>query len=375
MARSRLETHLERGAAEWPQALVGPSSMAKMRRAAEAFFPREVAGLFAECHLSSPERTDLVARVVAADRSRLRDGGSCPEEFLPLVRLWCDAGHVAFQLPAIDIEWDEDSGQPFACPYFEPDLIRGHRAIEARRRARAALGQERLALANGPSLLRALDPSIPEAWLERLAECIHALPEYGVLIPGWSQLNRPGDAARPALRVIIALPREALPSYLERLRWGGELSRATASMGLLRPSSPWIGFDADIGGAGLGLRLGFYQEHQCVRSDDADLTAVLERDEIDRLCEPERLRGLRDWVARQPRQPDLGQGRSLSLKLVIGAAPEPVVKAYVSTFDVPVAMRRSESAVLESAVLEGSMAERPPAELSLDQRSLPQRRG
>lgn len=346
---SRLETHLTRGAEEWPHSLVGPLSMSRLRRAALGF-PKELAGLFAECHLSSPERTDLVARVVARDRFRLRDGGSCPEAFLPFVRLWCDAGHVAFQLPAIDIEWDEDSGQPFLCPYFEPDLIRGHRAIEARRRARAALGQERLALANGPAVLRALDPSIPEAWLERLAECIQALPEYGALIPGWSQLRRPGRAARPALRVIIALPRHALPSYLERLRWGGELSLAAASMSWLRPSSPWIGFDADIGHDGLGPRLGFYQEHQCVRSDDPDLAQLLARPEVERLCQPARLHGLRDWVARQPRQPDLGQGRSLSLKVVIGASPEPVVKAYVSTFDVPVAMRRSESAVLESAI-------------------------
>ncbi len=345
---SRLEAHLARGAAEWPPDLVGPRSMSRLRRAAGGF-PQELEGLFAECHLSSPERTDLVARIVAHDRFRLRDGGSCPEAFLPFVRRWCDPEHVAFQLPAIDLEWDDDSGQPFLCPYFEPDLIRGHRAIEARRRARAALGQERLALANGPEVLRALDPSIPEAWLERLTECIHALPEYGALIPGWSQQRRPGGAARPALRVIIALPRHALPSYLERLRWGGELSRATASMSWLRPSSPWIGFDADIGEDGLGPRLGFYQEHQCVRSDDPDLSLVLGRSEIERLCDPARLRGLRDWVARQPRQPDLGQGRSLSLKLVIGASPEPVVKAYVSTFDVPVAMRRSESAVRERA--------------------------
>jgi hypothetical protein len=340
---ARLRLHLELGAAEWPRDLVGSSSLSNMRNAAGGF-PHEVAGLFAECHLSLPERTDLVARVVAADRFRLRDGGSCPSSFLPFVRLWCDAEHPAFHLPAIDIEWDDDSAQPFLCPYFEPDLLRGHRAIEARRRQRAALGQECLALARGPAVLRALDSSIPEVWLERLAECVHALPDYGLLIPGWSQRTRPGGAARPALRAIIALPRHTVPSYLECTRWGGDVSEALAWMNLLRPSSPWIGFDVDIGDAGLGSRLGFYQEHPCVRSNDSDIADALARLAIVSLCEPKRLRGLSEWVTRQPAQPERGQGRSLSLKLVIGASARPVLKAYVSTFDVPVAMRASESA-------------------------------
>lgn len=357
---SMLGVHLDLGAAEWPRELVGSLGESGMREAA-AGFPHEVAGLFAECHLSLPERTDLVARVVAADRFRLLDGGGCPSAFLPFVCLWCEANHPAFHLPAIDIEWDADSARPFLCPYFEPDLIRGHRAIEARRRQRAALGQQPLALAHGPAVLRALDSSVPELWLERLAECVHALPDYGVLIPGWSQRTRPGGAARPALRAIIALPRHAVPSYLERSSWGGDVSEALAWMDLLRPSSPWIGFDVDIGDAGLGPRLGFYQEHQCVRSGDTDIADVLARPAIASLCEPSRLRGLHEWVARQPAQPDLGQGRSLSLKLVIGASARPVLKAYVSTFDVPVAMRQSESAVAASeagggGVEEGSQA-------------------
>jgi hypothetical protein len=283
----------------------------------------------------------------------LRDGGHCPSSFLPFVRLWCDAEHPAFHLPAIDIEWDDESAQPFLCPYFEPDLLRGHRAIEARRRQHAALGQECLALARGPAVLRALDPGIPEVWLARLAECVHALPGYGVLIPGWSQRTRPGGAARPALRAIIALPRHAVPSYLERSRWGGDVSEALAWMNLLRPSSPWIGFDVDVGDAGLGSRLGFYQEHPCVRSNDSDIADVLARPAIASLCDPSRLRGLSEWVARQPAQPDSGQGRSLSLKLVIGASARPVLKAYVSTFDVPVAMRASESAAAAGCIVEG----------------------
>jgi hypothetical protein len=201
-----------------------------------------------------------------------------------------------------------------------------------------------LALANGPAVLRALDSEIPETWFERLAECIRALPEYGVLIPGWSQRTRPGPAARPALRVIIALPRQALPSYLERLDWVGDVSEALSWMNMLRPSSPWIGFDADVGEAGLGHRLGFYQEHQCVVGSDTEIAATLDRFERSGLCEAARLAGLRQWLAQRPAQPDFGEGRSLSLKLVTHArsSERPTVKAYVSTFDVPVAMRRSE---------------------------------
>jgi hypothetical protein len=118
-------------------------------------------------------------------------------------------------------------------------------------------------------------------------------------------------------------------------------------MNMLRPSSPWIGFDADVGEAGLGDRLGFYQEHQCVAGGDPEIAATLDRFERSGLCEPSRVAGLRQWLARQPAQPDFGEGRSLSLKLVAHARSSalPTVKAYVSTFDVPVAMRRSEALV------------------------------
>jgi hypothetical protein len=338
-----IDFHLDLGQEEWPRELVGPLDLSNMRRAAQAF-PSEVAGIFAECHLSLPTRTDLVARILARDRQRLLESGGCPEGFLGFVRYWCSEGHAASILPAIDIECD-DGGTAFLCPYFEPDLIRGHRAIAARRRRELALGADCLALSHGPPVLRALDPEIPERWLERLAECVEALPDHGVLIPGWSQRKRPNGAARPALRVIIALPRHALPSYLAHLHWRGKVTEALSSMDLLRPSSPWIGFDADIGEAGLGDRLGFYQEHHTVCSADPELSDTLARLEAKGWCEPERLQGLRRWVARQPAQPEPGQGRSLSLKLVTAEGVQPTVKAYVSTFDVPVAMRESECAV------------------------------
>jgi hypothetical protein len=344
MTPQTLDAHLDVGAEEWPRELVGPLALARMRQGAR-HFPAHVAGIFAECHLSEPERTDLVARVVAKDRTRLVDEWRCPTAYRGLLERWCEPTHPAYLLPALDIEWDADTERPFVCPYFEPDLIRGHRAIEASRRERAARGLESLSRVNGPEVLRTLDPSIPERWFERLTECIEALPEYGVLIPGWSQLTRPGDGSRPALRAIIALPRQALASYLQRLGWPGNVYEALSSIDLLRPSSPWIGFDADIGSGGLGRRLGFYQEHQCVFREDADIAGTLERFSARGLCDPARLSALSAWVARQPAQPELGQGRSLSLKLVTGMSEQPSVKAYVSSFDVPVVMRQSESAV------------------------------
>lgn len=348
MTPRTLDAHLDIGAEEWPPNLVGPRGLERMRQGARQF-PPIVAGVFAECHLSAPERTDLVARVVAKDRNAVLAQWRCPTAYRALLERWCDPTHPAYLLPALDIEWDAGTELPFVAPYFEPDLIRGHRTIEARRRERAARGLGRLARDNGPAVLRALDPGIPERWYERLAECIDALPEYGVLIPGWSQLTRPGDGSRPAIRAIIALPRHALRSYLERLGWPGNVHEALYSIELLRPSSPWIGFDADIGADGLGPRLGFYQEHQCVVRGDADIASTLDRLEARGLCDPARLAGLAAWVDRQPSQPDFGQGRSLSLKLVTGTGAvgaRPAVKAYVSSFDVPVVMRQSESAVI-----------------------------
>lgn len=322
----------------------------RLRRAQDVF-PADIAGLFAECHLSHPERTDLVARVLAEDRRRLLEPGLCPESLLPFVRRWCTPADPLGALPAIDLAWDAGCEGAHLCPYFEPDLIRGHRAIEAEHRRRVARGEPRLALALGPTVLRALDPALPESWLERLSECVAALPEYGVLIPGRSERSRPGERAS-ALRVIIALPRCSLAAYLERLRWPGKMSEAITRMDLLRPSSPWIGFDADIGAAGLGQRLGFWQEHPSVCSEDPELEETLER--LASACVPARLRGLRAWVASQPRQPPIGQGRSLSLKLVSRGGEPPQLKAYLSTFDVAPAMRRSEESVRSSGARSGS---------------------
>jgi hypothetical protein len=142
-----------------------------------------------------------------------------------------------------------------------------------------------------------------------------------------------------------------LPSYLERLHWVGDVREALSWMNMLRPSSPWIGFDADICAAGLGPRLGFYQEHPCVSSVDPELAATLDRLEVAGLCQPRRLRGLRQWVEQRPAQPAPGEGRSLSLKLVTVASgsTSATAKAYVSTFDVPVVMRRDEVLVAPGA--------------------------
>ena len=160
MTPRTLDAHLDAGAEEWPHQLVGPHTLRRMREGAQ-LFPRHVAGIFAECHLSEPERTDLVARVVAKDRTLLLDEWRCPSAYRELLERWCEPTHPAYLLPALDIEWDADTAQPFVCPYFEPDLIRGHRAIEARRRERVARGLGPLARDNGPAVLRALDPTIP----------------------------------------------------------------------------------------------------------------------------------------------------------------------------------------------------------------------
>ena len=121
------------------------------------------------------------------------------------------------------------------------------------------------------AVLRALDPGIPERWYERLTECIEALPEYGVLIPGWSQLTRPGDGSRPAIRAIIALPRHALTSYLERLGWpGGAITYVDAALRAHHPA-PRDGADGAHpcrleGGTGHGLQPNQRQRHTTDRA-------------------------------------------------------------------------------------------------------------
>lgn len=340
-AESSVLAHLRRGRSEWPESLVLPSIHARLTAAAPKL-PEPITGLFIECHLSDPARTDFGVRLSRQDRDASLRSGQCPEPFKRFFALWRDEKHPASQLQSVDIEYDmgKVDTEPFISPALEPDFLAGFEAIERRTRRERAAGRKRLALELGPPVLRALDPTLPDALFAQIERCTEALPAYGLLIPVWSGISRPGVLAEPSIRVTIALPRLALRGYLSSLGWTGDMDRLEHYADMLIPSSPWVGFDADILQGGLGLRTGLYQEHWWVRPWDTDLQDTIQRLERLGLCVPERFEGFRAWVESQPERPRPGEARSLSLKLVLNGETSPVVKAYISTFDEALAVRQ-----------------------------------
>lgn len=338
---SSVLTHLRRGRSEWPEALVSPSIYARFETA-EPKLPEPITGLGIECHLSHPERTDFGVRLSRMDaEASLRDG-RCPEPFQHFFALWQDNHHPLSRIQWVDIEYDmgDTASKPFISPFVEPDLFAGREAIERRTRRERAEGRKRLTLELSPPVFRVLDPALPDALFAQVERCTDALPPYGLLIPVWSGISRPGVLGEPSIRATFSMPRFLLRDYLTALGWTGDIGRLEDHADFLLPSDPWSSFDGDILQGGLGSRFGFYESHWWVRPWDTDLQNTLKRLERLGLCVPKRLEGLRAWVAAQPDRPKPGEARSLSLKLVVDGEKQPVVKAYISTFDEVLAIRQ-----------------------------------
>lgn len=331
---SAVLAHLHRARSEWPEALVPPRAHTRLVAAAPGL-PEPFTGLSAECHLSHPTRTDFGVRVSRGDRDECLRGGRCPEAFRSFFTTWADESHPASRVLWVDVECDVDDegSQPFLSPGLEPDLPAGIHAILRSQQSERAAGGEHSALVLGWPVLRAIDPSLPDSLFVGLKRCCDALPSPGVLIPVWSGGSRPGALPDPAIRAVVALPEVAFRDYLTSLGWSGDIAALERHADLLSSSGPWVGFDVDIGAHGLGPRIGLYQEHAWVRPWDADLAATIERLHRLRLCVPERLDGLRAWVASQPEKPAPGHARSLTLKVVVNGRQALTVKAYVSAFD------------------------------------------
>lgn len=318
---------------EWPLGLVPPQAFERACGAA-ARAPRSITGFFAECHLCDPTRTDLIARVHRWDRAAILAAGSVPQRLTQFFDWWRTVGDPAGIVVAVDVEWDliEEPSEFFLCPLFEPDLCRGHFAIEHRRIERSSRGLPSLTEELGPYQLQALDPEVSPRSLEQLLRCVRELPPLGVLLPGWPSGTRPSSADR-SIRVIVSLPQFAARSYLERLRWPGDLEAFERAADLLCAGQCWLGFDLDISEDGIGPRIGLYREVLWARARDAELMAILSGLAELGLCLPARLSGLCSWLKARDALETKAERRSLSLKFIVDGTRAPVVKAYVSSFD------------------------------------------
>jgi hypothetical protein len=320
---------LARGREEWPELLVPTAAYRTLVEAAQGA-PELSSGVFVECHLADEVRTDLVVRVHRACRDRLLERAPLAPKVEHFFRSWRDPAERLGFIPAVDLEVDLDGagGDWRVCPLFEPELLKGHRAIEETTTQRRAQGLDSLAVEHGARLLRMLDGRTSTEVLALLANCASALPAYGSCIPGW-----PNADAGTSVRIMCALQRYSLAAYLERIGWPGDVVELEAVANQYWADAAWANIDLDLTTSGVGPRIGLYLEVGRVTPRNTSFPDLLNRlGERDWVL-PARLAGLSRWIAAQPVNPEAGGGRSLSLKLVFTPGARTVVKAYISEFD------------------------------------------
>jgi hypothetical protein len=320
---------LERARQEWPEPLLPSAAYRALLEAAQGA-PELSSGVFLECHLADELRTDLVVRVHRGCRDRLLERGRLTAKVERFFRRWSDPSEELGFIPAVDLEVDLDGGGGDfrVCPLFEPELLRGHRAIQDTTERRRAQGLDSLALDHGARLLRVLDERTPARVLTVLGDCARALPAHGSCIPGW-----PNSDLGTSARVMCAMPRYSLAGYLKRIAWPGDVAELEAVASHYWADAAWANIDLDLTTSGVGPRIGLYWEVGRVTPRNASFPDLLSRLGESGWALPTRLSGLADWIQAQPARPEGDNGRSLSLKLVLAAGAKTVLKAYLSEFD------------------------------------------
>jgi len=320
---------VERGRAEWPELLLPAASYRDLLNAAQGA-PELASGVFLECHLADVQRTDLVVRVHRVCRDRLLERGPLPPKVERFFRRWSDPAERLGFIPAVDLELDLDGagGDWRVCPLFEPELLKGHRAIQETTSHRRARGLDSLALDHGARMLSALDERTPTKVLTLLADCARAVPAYGSCIPGW-----PNSYAGTSVRIMCAMPRCSLAGYLERIGWPGDVAELEAVANHYWADAAWANIDLDLTTSGVGPRIGLYWEVGRVTPRNTSFPDLLRRLGENGWALPPRLDGLSQWIAAQAVRPVAGSGRSLTFKLVFSPGAKAVLKAYISEFD------------------------------------------
>jgi hypothetical protein len=315
---------------EWPRALVPEGAFGLLVKAATPG-PSFAAGVYAECHLSHADRTDLVVRLHPAHRDALLEAG-CEGRLAVLLELWQDHKSPLSLVPAIDLESDLPGHvEPwFACPLFEPEFLGGVDGILRRDRSRASRGLAPLAAAAGPAILRAVHGAeIPQAILGHLERCRRAMPPWSAFMPGWVRPVRAGGPST-VVRALVTIARHQLLAYLAAIGWEGDAGALDAVLQGFGAGDVKVTADLTLGATGVFPTLGLYWERLRCTPRDASVTRVCRG--IEGLGLPivaARWGGLLDWIAAR----DDGPRRSLSLKLVLVQGAAPQLKAYIPNFD------------------------------------------
>lgn len=324
---------LRRAEAEWPTELV-PVEARPLMAAAGRLAPPFASGLFAECHLAHPTRTDLVVRLHPADADVILAAAPPPSPLSHVLRRWRTPGDRIAFLPAIDLEFDLPGRVVgfFIAPLFEPELMRGLHAILERDAARRSIGERSLVEDRGRDVLRAVHHDLSPRILERVDWCRRMLPPWANFLPAWSCQARPGGG-EPGVRAVATVPRRNMTTYLQSVGWRGDLRALDDLATVFLADKPLVSIDMTIGKEGPVRRVGLYWETAAAHPDDATLTRLCRRIAGCSWMRQDRWNGLMTWLERRDRDNGDSGRRSLTLKLVVEDAAPAALKAYVSNFD------------------------------------------
>ena len=324
---------LKQGEAEWPIDLV-PQAARALLTAAGRVAPPFASGLFAECHLAHPTRTDLVVRMHPGDADLVLAESAEPSPLNRLLRRWrTPDDRIAF-LPAVDLECDLPGRVVgfFILPLFEPELMRGLAAIVERDAARRLAGRKSLLEDRGPDVLRAVHADLSPRILEMVDWCRRRLPPWSNFMPGWACQTRP-EGNEVGIRGVATVPRRSLRGYLESLGWVGDVAHLEELASAFLADKPHVSIDLTIGEDGPLPRVGLYWETVAAHPDDGSLARLCRRVEARSWAREDRWNGFMTWLERRRDESQQTGARSLTLKLVVDGDTAPVLKAYVSNFD------------------------------------------
>jgi hypothetical protein len=324
---------LNKGEAEWPVALV-PREASVLMNAAGRLAPPFASGLFAECHLLHPTRTDLVVRLHPLDADVILAAAPPPSPLTRVLERWRTPGDRIAFLPAIDLEFDLPGRVVgfFIAPLFEPELMRGLLAIVERDAVRRSVGARPLAEDRGPDVLRAVHDDLSPRVLERVEWCRRMLPSWANFLPGWSCQTRP-EWGEAGVRAVATLPRRSMGQYLESVGWPGDLPLLEELATAFLADKPLVSIDMTIGQDGPVKRVGLYWETVAAHPDDASLARLCGRIKRFSWAREDRWNGLMTWLQERQREDGAAGPRSLTLKLIVEEHSAPALKAYVSNFD------------------------------------------
>lgn len=314
-----------------PGGLIPPSAWAALRSLPESFPAASAIGAF-ECRLEAgAERTDfeLCLRAAGAGRTALAAGLDALAAAIPpasagwprvlaVLREWVDPGSPLYGgLPVLWIEFDLEAAAPEPFVVLTLQDARGEDG-HLRPAAERCLARALALQSDG----RSAAPAI-----ERIRAAVEMLPPRARLLHVALRPSAAGDV----LRLIVKLPWEGIPAYLESLRWTGSTADLREWLGVSCRATPCPSLNIDLGPTA-GPRIGI--EHHFPSDPRTDLRwrALFDALQAAGACAPERRRQLEAWPSHADPSPPPGLvrvERELLVKVVYQTGEALRAKAYL----------------------------------------------